>query len=157
MMISQVQQWNLHVLDELVEPSKEPLHLTSLKGGLECVLGSWGILVTSWSPSSTRPPFSCPGCSFRRDPDDVQSLDCASLPPLPCLSKAEPNPPLSFSLLLYLLFLPSSLLDISLPPGSIPSVAPPWPTILCEISPATAGTGPSYDFPPSPLPEPASV
>lgn len=38
----QVQQWNLHLLDELVVSFEEPLRFTFLTGGLEYLLSSLG-------------------------------------------------------------------------------------------------------------------
>lgn len=67
-------------------------------------------------------------------------------------TKAELDLPLSFSLLISLLFFSLSFLDVSLPSGLISSAAPPWPTTPCGISLAAAESGVHCDLFSCPVP-----
>lgn len=110
-----------------------------------------GILATSLSSCSTHSCFVS-DCDFRREFEDVRSLDYASLPKLSCFSKAELDLSLSFSLLPSLLFFTFCLLGVSLPSGPIYTAALSLPTNCCWLSPKTAGSGPPNDLPPPPPP-----
>lgn len=92
-------------------------------------------------------------CGDRCDSNDPEFLNDASLPPMPCFSERELNLTLSFSLLLLLLSLSLSSLEVyqfrprAVPPsGLMFTAASAWLTTPCWISPATAESGPRYDF-----------
>lgn len=96
-------------------PSEEFLHLKSFAGGLQCVLSSLedpGYILMFVLRGLF---FLVLECDSRHDNEDVRFLDCASVPPPPCFSRAQLDLALCYSLPLSSLSLFLNTLDVSYP------------------------------------------